>query len=79
MTPKNRRLHYMVRSGLILFCLAGLSRLFLHPTPWLSATVIEFATGFLYGISVVLLLGGLALKHRDRNCLVETNSLEPQK
>lgn len=79
MTPQNRRLNYLVRSGLLLFCLAGLSRLFLHPTPWLPATLIEFTTGFLYGISAVLLLGGFALKHRERHCLLETNPMEPQK
>ena len=79
MTPQNKRLNYLVRSGLLLFCLAGLSRLFLHPTPGAPARLTEFATGFLYGISVVLLLGGLALKHRNRNCLLQTNSLEPQK
>lgn len=79
MTPQNKGLNYLVRSGLFLFCLAGLSRLFLHPAPGLPATMIEFATGFLFGISVVFLLGGLALENRDQHCLLETNPMEPQK
>lgn len=76
MTPLNKRLNYMVRSGLLMFCLGGLLRLFVHPTPRLSASLIEGVIGFLYGLSVVLLCGGVVLKNRNRRCASEPSPLE---
>lgn len=75
MTPQNIRLKYLFRSGLLLFCLAGLLRLLVHPIPRVPASLIEGAIGFLYGISAVLMWGGI-VKSRNRRCESQSSALE---
>ena len=75
MIAQNRRLNYLFRSGLVLFCLAGLLRLFVHPIPSFPASLVEGAIGFLYGLSAVLMLGGI-VKNRNRRCDGHASPLE---
>lgn len=75
MAPHNPGLNHLFKTGLLLFCLAGLSRLFLHATSSIPATVMGSITGFLYGISVVLLVAG-SIKRRKRDCRLKVGALE---
>ena len=61
MTFRNRLndLTVTMRVGLVFMILAGVWRLFLHPSADFSAGFIEGATALLYGVSIVCLLLGL--------------------
>jgi len=53
-----------MRLGMAFLILASLSRWFLHPGAWLSADVIDALTGFLYGMTIGLLLLSITLRRR---------------
>lgn len=76
--PHNQRLNRLFKAGFLLFCLAGVSRLFLHAIPHrIPAIVIESVIDFLYGISVVLLVSGWTIKQTNGDCL-KAGPLEEQ-
>jgi hypothetical protein len=62
--PKDR--NTMRDIGLVCLILAGLSRLFLHPTVSFVQDLVDGTTGLLYGISIGCLL--LSLRRSDRQC-----------
>jgi len=63
MCVPNRKPNAMSRAGLALLCLASACRLLLmHQGPWGDGLA-----GFLYGLSITLLVGGLILKRRAQN------------
>jgi hypothetical protein len=73
--PQNQSLNRLFKAGLLLFCLAGLSRLFLHATSRIPVTVMESVIGFLYGISVALLIAG-TITQRNGDCRLKACPLE---
>jgi hypothetical protein len=53
--------------GLACLAIAGISRMFLHPSAALSQDLADGIQGFLYGISIALLLRGVWLKSHQRS------------
>lgn len=49
----------MIRIGLLFLVLASFARMFLHPGPHFSRGMVDGILGFLYGISIGLLILGL--------------------
>lgn len=76
MKIQNGRGSVLLRSGLVLFCVAEPLQFLLDTTTRIDRTLLTFATAFLFGLSIALMVGGIMVKSRNRQCRLQTNLLE---
>ena len=67
-TNRNQKMNPILRLGLLFLALAGLSRLFLYSNTHLPEAFTHATTGFLYGLTIVFLIFGLARRSQRSNC-----------
>ena len=65
--PRRKDPATTMRVGLSFLILASLSRWLLHPSARLSESLVDAATGFLYGVAIACMLLSLVLGRRKRS------------